>query len=81
MKTLKTSLVMLMVVAGMNLGTARADQPAMHSAVHHLREARADLERALADKGGHRERAISLIDQALAETEAGIRYAAPRDGR
>jgi len=70
-----------MLVAGMNVGTARADQPAMHSALSHLRHARGDLERALADKGGHRGRAISLIDQAIAETEAGIRYAAPRDGR
>jgi hypothetical protein len=81
MKTIKTSLVMLMVIAGMNLGIARADQPAMHGALSHLRQARADLERALADKGGHRERAISLVDQAIAETQAGIRYAAPRDGR
>ena len=81
MKTLKTSLVMLMVVAGMNLGTARADQPAMHSALAHLRHARGDLERAVADKGGHRVRAISLVDQAIAETQAGIRFAAPRDGR
>ena len=81
MKTLTTSLVMLMVVAGMNLGTARADQPAMHSALVHLRQARAALESALADKGGHRERAISLVDQAINETQAGIRFAAPRDGR
>ncbi len=81
MKTLKTTLVMFMIVAGMTVGTARADQPAMHGALHHLRGARAELQRALADKGGHRERAISLVDQAIAETEAGIRYAAPRDGR
>jgi hypothetical protein len=81
MKTLKTSLVMLVVIVGMNLGTARANQPAMHSALSHLRSARAALESALADKGGHRERAISLVDRAIAETEAGIRYAAPIDGR
>ena len=53
----------------------------MHSALVHLRQARAALESALADKGGHRLRAISAVDQAIAETQAGIRYAAPRDGR
>ena len=80
MKTFKTSLVMLMIVAGMNLGTARADQPAMRSAIYHLRQARSDLQRALADKGGHRVNAIAAVDQAIDETQAGIRYAAPRDG-
>lgn len=81
MKMLKTSLVMLVVIVGMNVGTARANQPSMHSALSHLKSARAALEAALDDKGGHRERAISLVTKAIEETEAGIRFAAPRDGR
>jgi len=47
----------------------------MESAIQHLREARADLQRATPNKGGHRERAIELINQAIAEVEAGERYA------
>jgi hypothetical protein len=52
-----------------------ADQPHMNAAIDHLREARHSLERADADKGGHRDRAIDLTDRAIHETEEGIRYA------
>ena len=40
-----------------------------------LREKRAELVRAEANKGGHRDRAIGLVDQAIGETRAGIAYA------
>jgi hypothetical protein len=40
-----------------------------------LQAARAELVRAEANKGGHRERAIAAVDQAIAETRAGMAYA------
>ena len=40
--------------------------------------ARAELGRAEPNKGGHREKAMGLIDQAIAEVRAGIAFAAGR---
>jgi hypothetical protein len=44
----------------------------MTEALQHLREARAALEKAEHNKAGHREKAIQLVEQAIAEIEAGI---------
>jgi hypothetical protein len=52
--------------------SARAGQPKMQAALSELRAARASLEQGLADKGGHRVKAIGLVNQAIAEVEAGI---------
>jgi hypothetical protein len=48
-------------------------QPHMFAALRQLRAARASLDRAEPDKEGHRVKAIPLVDQAIAEVEAGIR--------
>jgi mannose/cellobiose epimerase-like protein (N-acyl-D-glucosamine 2-epimerase family) len=72
MKTLKTGLMLIAVVAAMGLQSARADQPHMQNALMHLREARSALQRAEHNKGGHRERAVEIINRAIAEVEAGI---------
>ncbi|HSI86719.1 MAG: hypothetical protein ACAI35_05435 [Candidatus Methylacidiphilales bacterium] len=53
-------------------GNLQAEQPHMDAALDNLRAARKQLENAKADKGGHRARAISIIDQAIAEVKAGI---------
>lgn len=53
-------------------------QPHMRSALDHLQAAKTELQAAEADKGGHRARAIALIDRATGEVEAGIEYAASR---
>jgi cytochrome bd-type quinol oxidase subunit 1 len=53
-------------------GVAVAGQPHMQNALKSLRNARAQLESALADKAGHRVKAIALVDQAIAEVNAGI---------
>ncbi|PYX33458.1 MAG: hypothetical protein DMG77_00605 [Acidobacteria bacterium] len=52
----------------------REPQPEMSAAIQHLREAQNNLEAASHDKGGHRVRALELINQAMAEVEAGMRY-------
>lgn len=50
-------------------------QPEMHGALEHLRQAKENLDKAKHDKGGHRERALQLVDQAISEVNAGIGYA------
>ena len=47
----------------------------MTAAVQNLREAQRNLQTAATDKGGHRLKALQLVNQAIAEVEAGIRYA------
>ena len=54
---------------------ATAAQPNMQAALDSLQAARGQLAKATANKGGHRERAIGFVDQAIAETKAGIAYA------
>jgi hypothetical protein len=49
-------------------------QPNMNAAIQNLREAQRNLEAASPNKGGHRERAMQLVDQAIREVEAGIQY-------
>jgi F0F1-type ATP synthase epsilon subunit len=51
-----------------------ADQPHMQSALQSLQSAKAQLEKADRDKGGHRARAEQLVSQALAEVRAGIEF-------
>ena len=54
--------------------SAWAAQPNMESALGSLQAARAELQKATPNKGGHRERAIGFVNSAIAETEAGIAY-------
>src|SRR5690242_14159019 len=53
-------------------GRATADQPHMQAALEHLRLAKVELDAALADKGGHRAKAIGLTKDAIAQVERGI---------
>ena len=47
-------------------------QPAMTSALANLNRALADLQLATPDKGGHRVKALGLVNSAIAERPAGI---------
>ena len=75
---MKRVLVALFIVvaisAGFFVGRASAAQPRMQAALEHLRAAKGELERADRDKGGHRERALRLTNDAIAEVERGIAY-------
>lgn len=51
-----------------------ADQPHMQAALQSLGTAQAELKLATHDKGGHRARAMKLIEQAQAEVRAGIEF-------
>jgi hypothetical protein len=72
MKTLKTTLVIVMSISALGLNSARADQPHMRRALEHLRAAREELAVAEHNKGGWRERALSNVDRAIHETENGM---------
>jgi hypothetical protein len=64
--------VAVAMVASFAAGFALAAQPHMQAALKALRNSKADLEAALPDKAGHRVKAIGLVDQAIAEVQAGI---------
>lgn len=49
-------------------------QPHMHDALAQLEKALGSLKVATADKGGHRVKAISLTEQAIAEVKQGIEF-------
>jgi hypothetical protein len=60
---------------------AVADEPAqghMHSALHHLEEAKKELDQAAHDKGGHRGKALELTQKAIDEVKQGIEFADQR---
>ena len=57
-------------------GYAIAAQPYMQAAFGDLEAAKAALLKAEADKGGHRGKAISLVNAAIAEVHAGVNFAA-----
>ena len=48
------------------------DQPHMRAALDSLKSAKGKLENAASDKGGHRVKAMELIDQAIDEVKKGI---------
>lgn len=52
----------------------KAPQPHMQAALASLQEAKAQLDKATADKGGHRAKAIDFVRQAIDETKAGIEF-------
>ena len=49
-------------------------QPRMRDALAHLESALAALRAATSDKGGHRVKAISLTEQAIASVKEGIQF-------
>ena len=64
------------LAGGAVVTSAVAYQGNMEAALEQLRGARASLEQATPNKGGHREAAIGLIDQAIVQVKEGIAFAA-----
>ena len=56
-------------------GRVTADQPHMRAALSSLQVAQSELQQAIPDKGGHRVRALELVNQAIVEVQAGIEFA------
>lgn len=60
--------------AGLLAQSAAAFEPNMERAMRALENAHAALQAAVPNKGGHRERAIAFVEQALNEVRAGMAY-------
>jgi hypothetical protein len=63
------------IASSLCIGYAIGAQPHMAETMTLLQSARAELVKATPNKGGHRERALGLIDQAIGEVQAGINFA------
>jgi hypothetical protein len=69
-------LFILALILGYLAGCATGGgQPHMQAAANHLTAARDELNAAEANKGGHRERAIGLVNDAIAQVQQGMAYA------
>ena len=74
-KTALTVAVLILAVASIAANQAKAENhPRMERALVLLKEARAQLNQASPDKGGHRVKAISQINKAITEIRKGIRF-------
>lgn len=73
-KTILPFVVILLLIGVMSgcAGPQVAGQPRMEAALGDLRAAREELDRAAPNKGGHREKAIELIDRAMEQVKEGI---------
>jgi hypothetical protein len=65
----------VVVMLAFAAGVAFAEhQPHMRAALRALHNAKQQLDSAEPDKGGHRVKAIQLVNDAINEVEAGIQY-------
>jgi hypothetical protein len=73
---MKTRIVLasIFICTAVSMAFAAPDQPNMQAARADLNTAKRELQRATANKGGHRAKAIGLVNQAIAEVNAGIEY-------
>jgi hypothetical protein len=65
---------------GASTQSAKAYQGNMERALASLEEALESLKASTANKGGHRARAMGLVRQAIAETQAGVEFANEHGG-
>jgi len=70
----RTILAVVLVLATVGIAGALPDQPFMQAARGDLQTARHELQQAVADKGGHRVKALELINSAITEVNAGIAF-------
>lgn len=69
------ALVFAVVFMGIGATIAMANQPHMVNARNYLNDALNQLNQAVPDKGGHRNNAIGLVNQAIQQVNAGINFA------
>jgi len=74
-RLLAVVLPMLLIATVAFKAGAMSQQVHMQAAWDALESARKHLDEAVADKGGHRAKAIRLVHDALIEVRAGIEYA------
>ncbi|HEY3592421.1 MAG TPA: hypothetical protein VGL13_01045 [Polyangiaceae bacterium] len=61
--------------SGSAIKTATAEPPPMEQALHHLHEAKENLEHAAHDHGGHRTKALDRTREAIQQVEEGLAWA------
>jgi hypothetical protein len=64
----------MLLLAVVAIAGAVPDQPFMQAARANLQTAKSELQKAIPDKGGHRVRAIELVNDAIREVNAGIAF-------
>lgn len=74
MKKMMMVAVVSAFVGGFATQAFAEKQPLMAKAHMNLEEAKRNLENATADKGGHRVKAIELVNAALIEVKAGMQF-------
>ena len=86
--TAACSTLALLIGLGLYSGVGRAQtagmarhEPHMSAAMGHLQQAKSELEKAAPNKGGHRERALQLVDQAIQQVQEGEAYYQQHGGR
>src|SRR5215510_9523284 len=67
-------IIVLLAMSGVVYATP-PDQPFMEAARAELQKAKSELQAATANKGGHRAKALNLINEAIAEVNRGIAFA------
>jgi hypothetical protein len=67
-------ILMTVVICASVVVRVRADQPRMQAAKVDLENAMKSLNKASADKGGHREKAMNRISKAITAVNQGIEY-------
>lgn len=73
--TIALASALAVVIGTSSVKTAEAEpQPHMQAALASLQLAKSQLEKASADKGGHRVKAIALTQDAIEETKKGIEF-------
>jgi len=70
----RISLAVLALIVFAGTIVAAGDQPFMQAARADLQTAKRELQRATPDKGGHRVKAIALVNQAIAQVNQGIAF-------
>ena len=73
-KRILATAILLLGLAAMGQA-ATPDQPYMEAARADLMKAKSELQMATRDKAGHRAKALALVNQAIAQVNAGIAYA------
>ena len=75
----------LLLLAGMGLFAQNRQmarhEPHMSAAIGHLQQAKEELQRAAPNKGGHREKAMELVNQAIQQIQGGEQYDEQHPGR
>jgi len=70
----RISLAVLALLVFAAATVAGGDQPFMRAARADLMTAKSELQKAIPDKGGHRVKAIQLVNQAIAQVNAGMAF-------